>query len=155
HRHHDRAKPSGCAVDGGFGDGHPSRAKLIDVLHHDDADLDRHAKQSQKAHTRGDADVCARYEQCQKTAQGSDSHIHEIQRGPFARAEWRIDDHEDQEYSYRHNTHQPGLRPLLTFVFAFPLDVVTTWKLNLFVHFVDRLFEGATEIPAAHTEPGR
>ena len=60
HGHHDGPQPAHGAFDGGIFNRCTACAQLIDVLHHDDAGLNRDAEQRQEAHARRDAEVRAR-----------------------------------------------------------------------------------------------
>ena len=51
HGHHDRSKPKHRAFHGSFFNVVPAGPKLIDVFHHDHADLYRHAKQRKEANS--------------------------------------------------------------------------------------------------------
>ena len=48
HGHHDGTEAEDSALDGGIFDGVSTHAHLVDVLEHDDADLDRDAEESRK-----------------------------------------------------------------------------------------------------------
>src|SRR5580704_5776037 len=52
HGHHDRPKPQNRSFDRRLFDRVASRAKLIDVFHHDHAGLHRHAKEREKSDAR-------------------------------------------------------------------------------------------------------
>ena len=73
HGHHDRAEAGGRRLRWRLLDRHASGAQLIDVFDHDDAGLHRNAEQRQEADARGDAEMRARDEQRQQSADAAPS----------------------------------------------------------------------------------
>lgn len=71
HGHHDGPQTADGALHRGFHDGHAARSQLVDVLHHDDADLHRRSEEGQEADSGGDAEVSSGEEQGQHTAGGA------------------------------------------------------------------------------------
>src|SRR5277367_1741914 len=68
------------------------------------------------------------------------------QGGPLTRVEHRIEDREDQKDGDRKYQEQPPLRAFLALILSGPVNVVSRRQRYLLVHFVDGLFDRASEI---------
>src|SRR6267378_4504961 len=126
------------------------RAALIDILDHDDTGLDSDAEQSQEAYSRRDTEIGAGQIKRKDAPNGSHRNGQQYQESPFERIEHRIQNQENDQNGNGYDDRQPGLRSLLTFIFARPVEVVSGRKHNLCAYSIHRLLDCATEIAAAN-----
>src|SRR6516225_808288 len=125
-------------------------AKLVDVSHHDNADLNRNAEQRQEAHSGGHAEMSSARQQRQHTANRSHGNAAHDQQRPFEGIELRVQNDEDQQNGDGDDDLQPLVGALLAFVLAGPVEAVAFRKLHLLIDFRHRLLHRAAEVAAPH-----
>src|SRR5260370_14488287 len=91
------------------------------------------------------------HQQGEKTSDWRDKHIHHVQGGRFCGAEHGVHDREYKKRSKRHDDQHALFRPLLTLVFALPVDAVTLRQLRLPFYLADSFFISSTVVSAART----
>src|SRR5258708_3551803 len=97
---------------------------LVYVFEHDDTRLHRHAEERQHADARRDAKVSSGKQESQQAADPSHPDVQKNEQRPFERAEHRVENYEDDENRQWDDNSQSCFSPLLTLVFARPLDAI-------------------------------
>src|ERR1017187_6630363 len=130
----------------------PSGPALVNVFEHDHPGLHRDAEERQHADARGYAQVSSGNQERQQTAEGGQGDVDQNEHRPFEGAKHGVENDEDDKDRQRDDDSQPRLSPLLTLLFARPLDAVARRHLHLFIDPLDGVFDRGTQVPASHAE---
>ena len=150
HGHHDGTQAEDGALDGCLFDGVSAHAHLVDVLQHNDADLDGDAEEGEESDAGGDAAVGAGEEQRGESVHRGHGDGEEDEQGPLAGVEHHVEQDEDDDQRNGQHQHEAARGALLAGILTGPVDLVARRQRDLGVDLADGLFDGGAEVATAH-----